>query len=85
MQQSINPKEPVSKNQISVKEKPNYIALFNYEKVTNDDMSLRKNDLLKVFDKSHPEWWQAKNLRTQQTGFVPYNYIITVDDLQIKE
>lgn len=66
-------------------EKPNFIALFDYEQATTDDMTIRKNDPLIVMNKNHPDWWLAKNLRTKQTGYVPYNYITSIDDLQIKE
>jgi len=66
-------------------EKPNFIALFDYEQATTDDMTIKKNDPLIVMNKSHPDWWLAKNLRTKQTGYVPYNYITSTDDLQIKE
>ncbi len=69
----------------SIIEKPNYIALFDYESATKDDMTIKKNDQLIVIDKSHPDWWLAKNLRTKETGYVPYNYITSIDDLQIKE
>lgn len=69
----------------SLLEKPNYIALFDYESATKDDMTIKKNDQLIVIDKSHPDWWLAKNLRTKETGYVPFNYITTIDDLQIKE
>lgn len=48
-------------------------------------MTIRKNDPLIVMNKNHPDWWLAKNLRTKQTGYVPYNYITSIDDLQIKE
>ena len=66
-------------------EKPNYIALFDYESATKDDMTIKKNDQLIVMDKSHPDWWLARNLRTKDTGYVPFNYITSIDDLQIKE
>ncbi|RNA05883.1 tyrosine- kinase yes [Brachionus plicatilis] len=69
----------------SLLEKPNYIALFDYESATKDDMTIKKNDQLIVIDKSHPDWWLAKNIRTKETGYVPFNYITTIDDLQIKE
>lgn len=66
-------------------EKPNYVALFDYDQATTDDMTIKKNDPLIVINKNHPDWWLAKNLRTKQTGYVPYNYITSIDDLQIKE
>lgn len=72
-------------NGSGVNEKPNFIALFDYEQATTDDMTIKKNDPLIVMNKSHPDWWLAKNLRSQQTGYVPYNYITSIDDLQIKE
>lgn len=72
-------------NAALVAEKPNYIALFDYESATKDDMTIKKSDQLIVIDKSHPDWWLAKNLRTKETGYVPFNYITTIDDLQIKE
>jgi B lymphoid tyrosine kinase len=63
----------------------NYIVLFDYEKATKDDITIRKNDYLFVIDKSHSDWWLAKNLRTLETGYVPFNYITSVDNLEIKE
>ncbi len=66
-------------------EKPNYIALFDYESATKDDMTIKKNDHLIVIDKSHPDWWLAKNVRTKETGYVPFNYITPIDDLTTKE
>lgn len=66
-------------------EKPNYVALFDYESATKDDMTIKKNDHLIVIDKSHPDWWLAKNLRTKETGYVPFNYITPIDDLTTKE
>jgi hypothetical protein len=34
---------------------------------------------------SHPDWWLAKNLLTKETGYVPFNYITSIDNLEIKE
>ena len=66
-------------------EKGNYIVMFDYEKATKDDITIKKNDYLFVIDKSHSDWWLAKNLRTLETGYVPHNYITAVDNLEIKE
>ncbi len=30
---------------------------------------------------SYNDWWQAKNLRTKQVGYVPANYISAINDL----
>ena len=54
-------------------------------KATSDDMTIKKNDRLAVIDKSHQEWWLAKNFSTNQVGYVPFNYITSINDMQIKE
>jgi hypothetical protein len=71
-------------NQQQLIEKPNYVALFDYESATKDDMTIKKDDQLLVIDKNHPDWWLAKNLRTRETGYVPFNYITPIDDLTTK-
>jgi hypothetical protein len=67
------PKSPVV-------EKPDFIVLFDYEKATSDDMTIKKNDHLVMIDKSNQDWWLVKNLRTMETGYVPFNYITPIDD-----
>lgn len=62
-----------------------HVALFDYENATDDDISLKKNDYLIILDKSHQDWWLARNMRTNLMGYVPFNYITTIDDMQIKE
>jgi hypothetical protein len=81
------PQQPLPMIDLSNKpeEIANYIVLFDYEKATKDDITIRKNDYLFVIDKSHSDWWLAKNLRTLDTGYVPFNYITAVDNLEIKE
>jgi hypothetical protein len=37
---------------IILNELPNYISLFDYDKATKDDMTIRKNDQLIVIDKT---------------------------------
>jgi hypothetical protein len=34
---------------------------------------------------SHDEWWYVKNYRTNETGYVPSNYVTSIDNLEIKE
>jgi hypothetical protein len=40
---------------------------------------------LHIFFTSDEDWWLVKNLRTEETGFVPRFYISPVDDLEAKE
>ena len=63
----------------------NYITLFDYDKTTTEDITIKKNDYLFVIKKIDANWCWAKNLRTLETGYVPLAYITSVDSLDTKE
>ena len=85
MMNGMQQQQQSQQQQLNGSDKPNYVALFDYESATKDDMTIKKNDQLVVIDKSHPDWWLAKNVRTKETGYVPFNYITPIDDLTTKE
>lgn len=62
-----------------------FIAIFDYEESCPADITIKKNDKLKVLDKRRGSFWLVKNMRTKKIGYVPYNYITREDDLQLKE
>ncbi len=39
------------------------------------------NKKIDLFFYRYNDWWQAKNLRTKQMGYVPANYISALNDL----
>ncbi|KAF4796548.1 Tyrosine-protein kinase FRK [Turdus rufiventris] len=61
----------------------NFVALFNYEARTEDDLSFQAGDKLEVLSTSNEGWWYAKLLLPEGsvcpgrklTGYVPANYI----------
>lgn len=61
----------------------NFVALFDYDARTEDDLSLRAGDKLEVLSVSHEGWWYAKLLLPEGsvcpgrklTGYIPANYI----------
>ncbi|NXA98693.1 FRK kinase, partial [Melanocharis versteri] len=61
----------------------NFVALFNYDARTEDDLSFRAGDKLKVLDASNEGWWYARLLLPEGsvcpgrklTGYIPANYI----------
>lgn len=60
-----------------------FVALFNYDARTEDDLSFRAGDMLEVLSASCEGWWYAKLLLPEGsvcpgrklTGYVPANYI----------
>ncbi|NXR57325.1 FRK kinase, partial [Rhadina sibilatrix] len=61
----------------------NFVALFDYDARTEDDLSFRAGDKLQVLNASHEGWWYAKLLLPEGsvcpgrklTGYIPANYI----------
>lgn len=58
-----------------------YIAIFDYDARTKDDLSIRKTDLLEITNKKNAAWWRAKNERGQE-GWIPSNYVAKRDSLE---
>ncbi|KAF9361689.1 cytoskeletal protein binding protein [Mortierella sp. NVP85] len=55
------------------------VALYNYEANTEQELSIKKNDILYILENDDPHWWKAK-LKTADpnhlhVGLVPSNYV----------
>ncbi|CAF4540804.1 unnamed protein product [Rotaria sp. Silwood1] len=58
-----------------------YVALFDYDARTNDDLTIRKSDLLEIIYRKNTAWWKAKNENGQE-GWIPSNYVAKRDSLE---
>lgn len=56
-------------------------ALYGMEALTPDDLSFVKGDLFLVKSKDLSTWIEAINLRTNERGFIPGNYVCLDDGL----
>ncbi|XP_072015340.1 tyrosine-protein kinase Yes-like [Amphiura filiformis] len=72
---------PVKKS----KKYPRYVALYDYEARTKDDLAFRKGDILLLKEKPDGDWWLAKQERTGAEGYVPSNYIAVEETIDLKE
>lgn len=66
-----------------------FVALFDYQARTAEDLSFRAGDKLQVLDKSHEGWWLARHLEKradsagqQLQGYIPSNYVAEDRSLQ---
>ncbi|XP_056152389.1 tyrosine-protein kinase Lck [Lampris incognitus] len=55
------------------------VAIYSYEPMHKDDLGFEKGDKLQILDKENPEWYMAESLTTGQKGFVPANFIATMN------
>jgi hypothetical protein len=58
-----------------------YVALFDYDARTKDDLTIRKSDLLEITNRKNTAWWKAKNENGQE-GWIPSNYVAKRDSLE---
>lgn len=52
-----------------------FIALYDYDARTNEDLSFKKGERLQVVDNTDSDWWLAKSLATHKDGYIPSNYV----------
>ena len=63
-----------------------YIALYDYDARTDEDLSFRKGDYLEVKpENSEYDWWMATSRSSGKTGYIPNNYVAEVKSLEAEE
>ena len=83
---SLNPSLGYGGNQsASPPRGPVYIALFDYDQRTSEDLSFRKGERLEILNDQDGDWWQAKSLDTGKEGYIPSNYVAEYKTIQAEE
>lgn len=54
---------------------PLFVALFDYEARTDEDLSFKKDELLYILNDMQGDWWYAKSKTTNLSGYIPSNYV----------
>ncbi|XP_075709547.1 tyrosine-protein kinase Fgr [Rhinoderma darwinii] len=62
-----------------------FVALYDYEARTEDDLTFVKGDRFHIINNSEGDWWEARSLRCGETGFIPSNYVAPIDSMQAEE
>ncbi|XP_071380840.1 tyrosine-protein kinase Lck [Centroberyx affinis] len=58
------------------------VAIYSYEPTHNDDLGFEKGDKLKIINKDDPEWYMAESLITGQRGYIPHNFVATMNTME---
>jgi len=64
---------------------PIFIALFDYDQRTSEDLSFRKGERLEIINNQDGDWWQARSLDTMREGYIPSNYVAEHKTIQAEE
>ena len=62
-----------------------FTALYPYSARTAEDLSFEKGAHLLVVGSMEGAWWMAKSLATGKEGYIPSNYVATVNSLESEE
>eukprot|EP00049_Salpingoeca_infusionum_P023298 m.11367 g.11367 ORF g.11367 m.11367 type:complete len:513 (+) comp5709_c0_seq1:453-1991(+) len=62
-----------------------FVALYDYEARTADDLPFRKGDMLKIINNSDGDWWQAQHSVTGKTGYIPSNYVAKTQSIEAED
>jgi hypothetical protein len=77
-----------------------FVALYDYDARTSEDLTFRKGDKLKarmplfyvcvshgpqILNDSDGDWWQAKLHGTNQVGYIPSNYVARSQSIEAEE
>lgn len=62
-----------------------YIAKYDYECRTDDDLTFQKGDLLYIISTEEGDWWYAQHKDTGEKGYIPSNYVAEHDSLEAEE
>ncbi|KAM9703868.1 tyrosine-protein kinase Blk [Menidia menidia] len=61
-----------------------FVAQHDFKATTNNDLSFKKGDKLKVLQEDG-EWWLAKSLITGNEGLIPSNFVARADSLEVEK
>ncbi|VDL96778.1 unnamed protein product [Schistocephalus solidus] len=63
----------------------NFVAIFDYQAHSKEDLSVRRQDRLVVLDKSDSDWWLVENPATSCHGYVPSAYLAEEGSVEVYE
>lgn len=61
---------------------PVFIALYDYEGRTEEDLSFEKDEHLEILDNKQGDWWFARSKKTRSRGYIPSNYVAKLKSIE---
>jgi len=64
-----------------------FVALYDYDARTDEDLSFKKGDLLEILNDTQGDWWYARAKSSRAAGaklegYIPSNYVARVKSLE---
>lgn len=61
---------------------PVFIALYDYETRTEEDLRFKKGEHLEILDNLQGDWWFARSKKTRMEGYIPSNYVAKLKSIE---
>ncbi|XP_055348307.1 tyrosine-protein kinase Src42A-like [Paramacrobiotus metropolitanus] len=59
-----------------------FVALYDYDARTDEDLSFRKGDHLEILNDTQGDWWFARSRTSRQEGYIPSNYVAKLKSIE---
>lgn len=59
-----------------------FVALYDYDARTDEDLSFRKGEHLEIINDTQGDWWYARSKTTKKEGYIPSNYVAKLKSLE---
>ena len=59
-----------------------YVALYDYDARTDEDLSFKKGEQLEIINDTQGDWWYARSRSTKKEGYIPSNYVAKLKSLE---
>jgi len=61
---------------------PVFVALYDYETRTEEDLGFKKGEHLEILDNKQGDWWFARSKKTRLRGYIPSNYVAKLKSIE---
>ena len=59
-----------------------FVALYDYDARTNEDLSFKKGEHLEILNDTQGDWWFARSKATKLEGYIPSNYVAKLKSIE---
>lgn len=59
-----------------------FVALYDYDARTDEDLSFKKGDHLEILNDTQGDWWFARSRSTREEGYIPSNYVAKLKSIE---
>ncbi|XP_075167366.1 tyrosine-protein kinase Src42A isoform X3 [Haematobia irritans] len=81
-QEQIRPVPQIPENETSNANAKIFVALYDYDARTDEDLSFRKGEHLEILNDTQGDWWLARSKKTRQEGYIPSNYVAKLKSIE---